>query len=241
MPQWLDEITPIFPPLSTANNEGLLTIGGNLTVETLVSAYQQGIFPWFEQGSPILWWSPNPRLVLYPENFHVSKSLRRTLRNSTWRISLNTAFCEVISSCVRTHSLHNKYGDTWITTAMYEAYIALHAAGFAHSVEVFENHRLIGGLYGVAIGKIFFGESMFSLVNNASKVALYYLCAHLQQNQFPLIDCQVKTAHLISLGAKEIPRGEFAEYVWRLTQAESKPQIWSAQTLSVNLTEINCR
>lgn len=197
----------IFPEASLASDDGLLAVGGDLSPERLVLAYQNGIFPWFEDDEQIMWWSPNPRLILELNEFKVSKSLKRIINSNKFDVKLNTCFTDVIEACSST----NRKGEdgTWITEGMKEAYIKLHKLGIAYSVEVFENKQLVGGLYGLAIGKIFCGESMFHKVSNASKVALYYLVDILKENNFNFIDAQTPTNHLISMGAKEISRETF--------------------------------
>lgn len=197
-----------FPDSELAMDEpnGLLAAGGCLSTERLINAYQHGIFPWYSQGEPLLWWTPNPRLVIYPKNLKVSRSLRKTLRRGSFKVTFDRAFVEVIEQC----SLpRDGYGGTWITEEMKWAYSALHQKGYAHSVEAWQDDHLVGGLYGVSIGAVFFGESMFSRVSNASKVAFATLVEQLQSSGYQLIDCQVKTEHLISLGAEEIAREQF--------------------------------
>ena len=196
-----------FPPLEYAYEDGLLAAGGDLSSQRLLNAYRQGIFPWFSEADPILWWSPDPRMVLFPQEIKISKSLRKTLKKSGFTISLDRAFSDVMQSCSAPRSDDND--GTWIHPSMIEAYTSLHQQGAAHSVEVWQDNKLVGGLYGVAIGHIFFGESMFSKVRDSSKVALVALCRQLQQWQFKLIDCQVYSEHLASLGARNISRSEF--------------------------------
>ena len=169
---YLDKHAPQFPSVQLAETDGLLAIHGNLEVDTLIRAYQQGIFPWFEEGSPILWWSPDPRLILRPASFHLSRSTQKILRHKPWTITLNHAFQQVISACAQSNRNQDPT-QAWITTSMHDAYMAMHHNDFAHSVEVWHDTRLIGGLYGIAIGKVFFGESMFSQTSNASKLALF--------------------------------------------------------------------
>ncbi len=216
-----------FPELHNADQDGLLAMGGDLSVNTLVSAYSQGIFPWFNEGQPILWWAPDPRLVLYPNQFKISRSLKRNIKNK-YDVTCNRAFSEIISGCAlrggpeinateldaldnspNTHLDDEPQETTWITKAMHQAYIELHNTGYAHSIETWQDGELVGGLYGVCLGKVFFGESMFSRKPDASKAALAYLCQHLANQEFKLIDCQVASEHLFSLGAIEIPRSEF--------------------------------
>lgn len=200
-----------FPALHNTNEEGLLAMGGALSVDALVSAYSQGIFPWYNEGQPILWWSPDPRLVLYPEQLKVSRSLRKVIRQQRFELRANTAFADVMLGCAwrgQPESL-GEAPATWITQAMFSAYLELHNVGYAHSIEVWEGKELFGGLYGVVLGNVFFGESMFSKRSNASKVALWALCQWLMHKGFKVIDCQVSNDHLLSLGAIEVPRTEF--------------------------------
>jgi leucyl/phenylalanyl-tRNA--protein transferase len=197
----------VFPPPELAEEDGLLAVGGDLSEDRLLLAYSMGIFPWFSDDTPILWWSPDPRLVLMPDELKVSRSLRKTLEKNVFRVTFDTAFEEVIRSC---SSMPRKEGQgTWITDAMIEAYCRLHEAGIAHSVESWYEDELAGGLYGVALGGIFFGESMFTRKSDASKAAFVTLVRHLRERNFSMIDCQVRTRHLMSLGAREIPRSEF--------------------------------
>lgn len=204
----LDEQSLVFPNSEKALIEpnGLLAVGGDLTAKRLINAYKSGIFPWYEKDQPILWWSPNPRSVLKPEWLHISRSLKKTLKQKLFHITYDKQFNQVIQACREPRAYSD---DTWITNQMINAYINLHKLGHAHSVEVWKDDQLVGGLYGIAMGRVFFGESMFSLYNNASKVALCYLVTKLQSLNFQLIDCQVHSAHIASLGAKEIPRTNF--------------------------------
>ena len=197
----------IFPPPELAEDDGLLVVGGDLSVERLLLAYSMGIFPWYSDGHPILWWSPDPRLVLIPAELKVSKTLRQTIRKGVFRVTTNEAFEEVIRNCA-TIERKGEPG-TWITEEMIQAYVRLHQAGHAHSVESWDGNELAGGLYGVMIGKAFFGESMFAKKSDASKVAFAVYAAELAGKGFELIDCQVTTEHLIRFGAREIPRSEF--------------------------------
>lgn len=203
-----------FPNPEEATSDGLLAIGGDLSMERLLFAYNSGIFPWFEDDQPILWWSPDPRMVLFPENFKVSKSLRKTLNSEKFKITFNQNFVEVIKNCA-TVSRKGEYG-TWITQEMQEAYISLHKAAHVLSVEVWENEKLVGGLYGIDLPqkKVFCGESMFSLVSDASKVAFYHLSEYAKSKNYKFIDCQIYNKHLESLGAEEIGRGEFLEMLF---------------------------
>ena len=200
--------TQDFPPIEHALDDpnGLLAAGGDLSPRRLLDAYSKGIFPWFDKDQPILWWSPSPRAVLFPDQLHVSKSLRKTLRKKIYQVTLDTAFEQVIRACSEPRS----YSDgTWITEEMIEAYIQLHRLGYAHSVESWQDGKLVGGLYGIALGRIFFGESMFSRATDASKVAFVYLVSQLKAWGFQLIDCQVENPHLVSLGSTTIDRTEF--------------------------------
>lgn len=206
---WLgNEPGTVFPPLRQALTEpnGLLAAGGDLSPERLLAAYQRGIFPWYSDGQPILWWSPDPRMVLYPERFHASRSLRRNARRQPWQFTVNRAFAGVIDACAAPRE-HQE--GTWITPEMRRAYIRLHELGWAHSVEVWLDGALVGGVYGLAIDAVFFGESMFSSVTDASKLALKYLCEQLVRDSFRLMDCQMHTAHLASLGATLISRDAY--------------------------------
>ena len=200
-----------FPPPSLAIKEGLLAVGGDLGAERLLLAYKSGIFPWYSPGEPILWWSPDPRLVLYPGELRISKSLRKVIKRNVFQITFDKTFDAVIQACAEAK---RSYGEgTWITGEMKDAYCELHRRGYAHSVEAWQGERLAGGLYGIAIGRAFFGESMFSRVSNASKAAFVTLVENLKQHKFKLIDCQVRTDHLIRFGAREIPRKLFLEQV----------------------------
>ncbi|MCD6544955.1 MAG: leucyl/phenylalanyl-tRNA--protein transferase [Flavobacteriaceae bacterium] len=197
----------LFPKVETANKDGVIAIGGDLLPERLLLAYKSGIFPWYNEGEPIIWYSPNPRMVLYPEKLKISKSMRSILRKGNFKITFNQNFEEVIANC-KTISRKDQPG-TWITDEMQKAYIKLHKTGIAKSVEVWQNNELVGGLYGMDLGIIFCGESMFSKVSNASKIAFIYLTQKCENENYKLIDCQVYNEHLASLGAEEIPRKEF--------------------------------
>jgi len=202
-----------FPNPEEASEEGLLAIGGDLSIERLLLAYRSGIFPWYEDGQPIMWWSPEPRMVLFPSNFKVSKSLQKIIANNKFRITFDTCFSEIIKNC--SIIKRDGQGGTWITNEMEKAYIQLHKKGHAHSVEVWEDDKLVGGLYGIDLveQKVFCGESMFSKVSDASKVGFYYLLEKLKTMNYKLIDCQMYTSHLESLGATEIPRKEFLSFL----------------------------
>jgi len=202
-----------FPDPNQATEDGLVAIGGDLSSQRLLTAYHSGIFPWYNENEPILWWSPNPRMVLFPEQFKVSKSLRKTIRSGKFTVTFNTCFENVIQACASIERKGQK--GTWITPAMIEAYCRLHRGNHAVSVEVWEQDKLVGGLYGIDLKdkKIFCGESMFSLVSDASKVAFYFLVHYALKNNYQLIDCQVYNAHTASLGAVEISRQEFLDYL----------------------------
>ena len=209
--------TYTFPPLEAASPEGLLAVGGDLNPDRLLSAYRQGVFPWFSDGQPILWWSPNPRAILYPADLHISRSLRKSLRTQGFEVTADRAFDDVIQRCAESR---NSREGTWITSGMQEAYCTLHRMGYAHSVETWQNGQLVGGLYGLAIGKAFFGESMFSQITDASKTALVALSVSLTAGGYHFIDCQVVSEHLNSLGAKAVPRYRFSS---ELKQAVETP------------------
>lgn len=209
---WLEEDCNDFPDTSNALTEpnGLLAVGGDLSPERLKLAYSKGVFPWFSEDEPIMWWSPSPRCILRPDQFHASKSLRKLYRKSIYTIQHNTSFNSVIEECSKDRKDQN---GTWITEDMKQAYNELHHLGYAHSIEVFRDTNLVGGLYGVAIGGIFFGESMFSREPNTSKLALYALSEFMKAKGLLIIDCQVTSEHLVSLGAEEIPRESFEQYL----------------------------
>ncbi|MDR0997317.1 MAG: leucyl/phenylalanyl-tRNA--protein transferase [Zoogloeaceae bacterium] len=213
---------PVFPPLDAATPDGLLAVGGDLSVPMLLCAYRRGIFPWFCAGQPILWWSPDPRMILVPEELRLHRSLRQAMAKPGITVRIDTAFAEVMSACA--NAPRRGQEGTWIVQEMQEAYCALHEAGFAHSIETWAGDELIGGLYGVSIGRMFFGESMFTRRPNASKIALAHLARRLQKEDFPMIDCQMNTAHLAFMGAREIPRSTFAAQVARLV--ELPPAVW---------------
>ena len=198
-----------FPPVSNANLDGILAIGGDLSPERLQLAYQSGIFPWFEDDEPIIWWSPNPRMVLFLDELVVSKSMRNILNRNIFRLTFNQNFREVISNCQQVK--RNGQNGTWITNEMIEAYCKLNELGIAKSVEVWQNDALVGGLYGIDMGHVFCGESMFSKVSNASKVAFIALVEKLKKEHYQLLDCQVYNEHLESLGCREIPRTDFMQ------------------------------
>ena len=200
----------VFPDIHDADPNGVLAVGGDLSIERLTLAYRNGIFPWYAEGEPIVWYSPDPRMVLYPDDLRVSKSMRQLINSKKFRVTFNTAFASVISNCKSIDRTKQGQSGTWITTEMQDAYIDLHKCGLAKSVEVWKDNELVGGLYGVEVGNIFCGESMFSKISNASKLAFI---AVVRQNKYALIDCQVYNPHLASLGAKEIERKVFVDYL----------------------------
>lgn len=249
-----------FPPLEAASKEGLLAIGGDLSESRLLMAYRNGIFPWYGMGDPILWWSPDPRCVIFPAKFKRSRSLNKAMKKQSFHFTLDTAFTRVITECAAprkslrdglcgnlsgnlSDDLHDHSqntspsnaqndsptdaADTWITADMARAYIGLHRSGFAHSAEIWQRDQLVGGLYGIAIGGVFFGESMFSRVPDSSKAALALLIEQLVQWDFRLIDCQVSSAHLLTLGAEEIPRANFITHSQTAQALPGKPGLWS--------------
>ena len=201
-----------FPPVEESTPEGLLAIGGDLRPERLLEAYRHGIFPWYEEDQPILWWSPNPRAVLFPDKLHVPRSLDKTIRRGHFTVTLDTCFRDVMTQCSGPRPQYPE-GGTWITPAMIEAYTRLHELGYAHSIETWQKGNLVGGLYGVAIGGAFFGESMFSRATDASKVALVSLVRQLRAWGFQIFDCQQASPHVMRLGAEEIPRRVFIEHL----------------------------
>lgn len=215
-----------FPPVETALREpnGLLARGGDLSVECLLDAYRHGIFPWFNPGEPILWWSPDPRMVLVPDEIRVTRSLAKRIRNGGFEVRVDTAFADVMRACA---APREDAAGTWISQAMLAAYTRLHQAGYAHSVETWHDGVLVGGLYGVAIGRMFYGESMFSRMPDASKVALVRLAQQLQQWEFGLIDCQMETAHLASLGARAVSRMAFTDRLAELVNLPHRPGLWT--------------
>lgn len=217
--------TDPFPPVDRALDDpnGLLAAGGGLSVPRLLEAYRRGIFPWFSEGDPVLWWSPDPRMVLPTAGVHVSRSLRRRLRRRDYTVTLDCAFAEVLRGCA---APRRGESGTWLLPPMIRAYERLHAAGAAHSVEIWMDGELAGGLYGVALGRMFFGESMFTRRTDASKLALVLLATQLARWQFPLIDCQMQTGHLASLGALDVPRGEFVRILTALVDQPAVAAPW---------------
>jgi len=220
---WLGD-QPDFPPISRAlrNPNGLLAAGGALTPDWLLAAYRRGIFPWFNDGEPILWWSPDPRMVVFPDRIRITRSLRKTLRNARYEVRLDSAFATVIRACAQTREATG----TWITDAIQDAYIRMHELGYAHSVETWVDGELVGGLYGMAVGRAFYGESMFSRRTDASKIAFVHLARFLEQQDFGVLDCQMTTHHLASLGGREIPREDFVKLLDTLTHDGPAPARW---------------
>ena len=207
------------PELALRDPDGLLAAGGDLSTERLLAAYERGIFPWYEEGQPVLWWSPDPRAVIFPGGLHVSRSLRRSLRRSGFTVTWNRAFHRVMTACAEPRP---GQGGTWITAAMEEAFDRMHRQGWAHSIEVWQGEELAGGLYGLAIGRVFFGESMFSRRTDASKTAMAALDAELRRRGFAAIDCQVVSPHLLSMGAETIPRRDFLALLRRRCRPREK-------------------
>ena len=219
MPVFLLGENSHFPPAELATAEGVVAVGGDLSPRRLIRAYAHGIFPWFSEEGPIIWWSPDPRLVLFPDEVHISKSMRQVINKNQFRVTLDQNFAQVVENCRRPRK-----GDegTWITDEMAEAYCRLHHRGYAHSVEVWQGNRLAGGLYGVSLGRCFFAESKYYSVSNASKFALIWLARMLKRLEFPIMDCQVSSDHVKSLGARDVSRDEFMEI---LIKAFRKPTL----------------
>ncbi|BAO30234.1 leucyl/phenylalanyl-tRNA--protein transferase [Sulfuritalea hydrogenivorans] len=234
---WLP-LEPVFPALEQALTDpnGLLAAGGDLSPQRLLAAYRRGIFPWYSAGEPILWWSPDPRMVLLPDEFRISDSLAKTLRNAKYQVRLDTAFGEVVHACAS--KPREGQAGTWITGEMQAAYRELHRLGYAHSVETWIDGELAGGLYGIAIGRAFYGESMFTHVRDASKIALAHLCAHLKRRGFGIIDCQMETSHLASLGARPISRRDFAARLDALCVQGDAPGQWPAAAIDGHFRRI---
>lgn len=201
----------VFPPAESATNEGIVAVGGDLNPERILEAYKNGIFPWFENDDHLVWWSPDPRMVLFPKNLKISKSTKKLIKNNYFKVTFNQSFNEVVDCCAKV----KRFGQdgTWITEGLKKAYNKLHKLGHAYSVEVWKDYQLVGGLYGIDLGNIFCGESMFTKVNNASKIGFIHLVKELSKNNYKLIDCQVPSAHLKSLGAEEISRTNFLSYL----------------------------
>ncbi|MFO1302894.1 MAG: leucyl/phenylalanyl-tRNA--protein transferase [Burkholderiales bacterium] len=226
---WLGARTP-FPPLAAALAEpnGLLAAGGDLSPDRLLAAYRSGIFPWYSEGQPILWWSPDPRMVLFVDELRVTRSLGKRVRAGTFEVRIDTAFREVIVACSQAPR-EGQHG-TWITPDIVAAYCELHRRGYAHSVEAWRDGRLVGGLYGIALGRVFFGESMFARETDASKVALVHLVGKLRTLGVPVVDCQQETGHLARLGARPIPRSEFAALLAQLIHSAEPPPGWAGES-----------
>ena len=215
-----------FPPAWLARSDGLLCIGGDLTPERLLLAYENGIFPWFSKDEPILWWSPDPRLILFPKNIRISKSLNKKIKKNIYSVTMDKAFEKTIRSCAKPRK--NGHEGTWLVDEMVDSYIKLHTLGYAHSIETWRKNKLVGGLYGVCLGKSFFGESMFSFESDASKIALVALSNHLEKQDFDLIDCQVTTNHLLSMGAIEIARNAFLDLILESVKKKEGVNIWNS-------------
>ena len=215
----------VFPPAHLATPEGLLAMGGDLEPDRILLAYKNGIFPWYSQGEPILWWSPNPRMILLPDSFNSTKSLNKKITSKRFQVSLDRCFMQVINLCARVRTENGQ--GTWITAEMIAAYGQLHHLGYAHSVEIWYREELAGGLYGLSLGRCFFGESMFSIERDASKVALYHLCHYLKSKHFEIIDCQVPSDHLKRLGAVCISRKTFLNKLQRALQYPSLVGPWT--------------
>ena len=227
-----------FPPASMANKDGLLAFGGDMAPERLIVAYANGIFPWYNENEPLLWWSLDPRLVIRPGEMRLSKSLRRTIHSGCFECRIDTDFEGVMRHCAQTP--RSGQDGTWITDEMVDAYVLLHQLGFAHSFETYHDGELVGGLYGVALGKLFCGESMFHLMNDASKVAFYHLHQFLSEHGFKLIDCQQETKHLISLGAYTIDRQDYLEEIGKLVKEPTLKGNWgnnSAKEYLITITQ----
>lgn len=223
MPVFRLDKEPFFPSPLLAADDGLLAVGGDLRPERLLAAYSQGIFPWYSKGDPILWWYTHPRLVIYPDNFTINKRLQRYYRNTNFTLTADKAFTQVIDNCATVREISGE--ETWILDEMKEAYTQLHQLGFAHSIECWNKDALVGGLYGVALDRVFFGESMFSTVANSSKFALIYLMSIIKQQDIQLVDCQMTTNHLVQFGAKEVSGKRFHQEITDLiTNITPKPR-----------------
>lgn len=209
---------PVFPPADEADPTGIIAVGGDLSPERLIAAYSRGIFPWYSEGEPILWWSPDPRLVLFPDELHISGSLRRLLNRNPFEITFDRGFDAIIEACQQPRKYQ---GETWITEEMATAYKKLHELGYAHSLEVWKNDEIVGGLYGVSLGKCFFAESMFHRVDNASKFGLVRFVQKINELDFRIMDCQVSNSHLKTMGAREISRKEFLDLLDKSLQKEN--------------------
>lgn len=223
---WLDDESMDFPAPELATPEGIIAVGGDLSAERLMTAYSEGIFPWFNEGDPILWWSPDPRFVLFPEELVVSRSMRPYFNQKKFQVSFDRDFEGVMRNCQKSNR-NGQSGDTWITEDMIQAYVQIHQLGYAHSVEVWQGDELVGGLYGISLGKIFFGESMFAKVSNASKYGFISLVQNLREKGFVLIDCQQQTHHLGSLGARAINRKSFLQYLEENKKQDTLTGSWT--------------
>ena len=217
--------TSIFPPVHSASDDGLIAIGGDLTSSTLIDAYSHGIFPWFNENQPIMWWSPDPRAILFPDELHIGKNMRKMIRRRQFDVTIDSAFEQTIIECSLRRN--DPQTGTWITSDMISAYSKLHKLGFAHSVEVWLEGELVGGLYGISIGHVFFGESMFSLEPNSSKYALIVLIGLMKINRIQILDCQMESSHLNSIGARTIPRENFIKFLERDTRPYKSPENWN--------------
>ena len=229
MPVFINSKELIFPHPSLANEDGILAVGGDLSCERLLLAYRNGIFPWFTEDDPILWWSPDPRCVLFPKDIKISKSMKKFLRKQLYEVTFDTCFKDVITMCAEL-----RRDNTWITSDIIDSYCKLHNLGFAHSIETWHEGALVGGLYGVSLGKCFFGESMFSVMENASKTALITLSQKLEEKDFLLIDCQVHSKHLESLGAVNIDRDKFLKYLERGLAHKTLRGNWEVFNLDID-------
>lgn len=223
---WLDDESLDFPAPELATPEGIIAVGGDLSPERLLTAYSEGIFPWFNEGDPILWWSPDPRFVLFPDELVVSRSMRPYFNQKKFQVTFDRDFEGVMRNCQQSNR-NGQSGDTWITEDMIRAYVQVHDMGYAHSVEVWQDEELVGGLYGISLGKIFFGESMFAKVSNASKYGFITLVQKLREKGFVLIDCQQQTQHLGSLGARPISRKSFLQYLEENKKQETLTGSWT--------------
>ena len=237
-PFWIDPNDSSFrfphAELALSEPDGLLAVGGSLHPQRLLSAYPNGIFPWYNKDQPILWWSPDPRAVLYPQHLKVSRSLRKVIKKAKFHVTADREFEQVMVQCAQPRGTEP---GTWITPEMLYAYLQLHQMGYAHSIECWHEEKLVGGLYGIAIGKVFFGESMFSCMDNVFKVALYHLTQYLIDRDFQLIDCQVSSPHLMSLGSELIPRQQFLQHLDQFCSAPTHARTWQADLLDCNLDD----
>lgn len=226
---------PRFPPVEQASREGLLAIGGDLSSDRLLEAYRRGIFPWYSEGQPILWWSPDPRAILYLDQLKVSRSLNKRLRRDEFQVTFDTCFTEVIHACAQPR-MPTDNGGTWITSEMTKAYLQLHRLGYAHSVETWRGGTLVGGLYGLALGRGFFGESMFNRVTDASKIALVKLVELLRHKDFAFVDCQLPSSHLMRLGAQTVSRRFFLRELHKALKYRDQPESWTKAAVAANVS-----